>query len=322
MNDMQDPIDTHETVSGLRAYLREQALTVVWRQWKTIGGMTAADRRAKSLVDPEALILVSLALSEDEPRLNDVLGDWAVINSDLISVQRTRNLSKQFVGVRSPLKAFAQTAFAEGKDHRWKALMGNGVAGLERRRSIGKQTSRAIRAQPIEAPALVLRLRLAFGVGIKADILAFLLSTEQEAWASVAVISAATGYTVAAVRKALSNLAEARFVEQMDDTRVEYHVNHSAWRELLDISDLPTWRGWAVRYAFVSDFLAWATVVEGKPMSPYLLDSRGGALLQKHAKAFRWQRVLNRNEAAAGGRASTSVRDAVHLLGEWMTSAS
>lgn len=263
---------------------------------------------------------MSLALAQHEPRLNDVLGDWATINSDLISVQRTRNLSRHFGETTgSALRSFARTVFEEGSDHRWKALLDSHGPALKRRSQKGTPPKkRAMRARPLEPAALMLRLRLAFGVGIKADTLAFLLSTEQEAWASIGIISAATNYTVAAVRKAALNLVEARFVEQMDDTRAEYHVNHRGWRELLEVSTLPTWRGWAVRFAFVSDFLDWTEAAEVRSMSSYLFESRGLALLRKHEKAFRWQGVARQIPESLHQGGGNQVSEAIHSLTDWM----
>ena len=306
-------------MENLRSYIREVTLNVIWRQWHAVGGMTSSDRRTNSLVDPEALVLMSLGLQGAEPRLAGVLGDWAAINSDLISVQRLRNLANHFSpSTKSAVGSFARIAYEEGKDHRWKALIENHQPELERRPQQVSGKKRATRVRPLESAALILRLRLAFGVGIKADMLSFLLSTEPEAWASVGVIAAATDYTVAAVRKAAQNLVEARFVDQMADPLAEYHVNHHGWRELLGVNSLPIWRGWAVRFAFVSAFLDWIENAEARPMTPYVFESRGLVLFQKHERAFRWQGASRRIPQSLHPDGGFQVSMAIHDLGEWM----
>ena len=63
-------------------------------------------RLPHALVDPEALVLVSLGLLDHERRLGDLLHDWGARNSDLLSVQRIKNLARDYPeSVRVPLSA-------------------------------------------------------------------------------------------------------------------------------------------------------------------------------------------------------------------------
>lgn len=305
--------------ADLRSYIRGVTLDVIWRQWAALGGMTSSKRRATSLIDPEALVLISLAMQGDEPRLGEVLADWAAINSDLLSVQRVRNVARHFsAATRTSLSSFALIAFEEGRDHRWKSLLKNAPIGIRRRDRVAGTAKRAVRAHPIVPAALMLRLRLAFGVGIKADTLSFLLSTEQEGWAGITSIATATGYTAAAVRKAAQNLVEARFVEQMENARSEYHVNHSGWRNLLEMQELPSWRAWALRFAFVDAFLCWVDSASEKSMSSYMFESRGRELLKKHQTAFRWGGGTVRMSDGLRPNDLNQTEHAIRALGEWM----
>src|SRR5665213_1176053 len=196
-----DGIAAHDKLGALSATLRNAALDVLWRQWGAVGGMVSEHTRAASVVDPEALILMSLALQAVEPRFGDLLADWARLNSELLSVQRMRNLARRFPeGIGENLAAFARIALAEGKDHRWKSIAGTEASLDLGRRHQGK--SRATRVNLLEPTALLLRLRLVFGVGIKADLIGFLLSTDRGERASIGTIATVTDYTVAAVRKA------------------------------------------------------------------------------------------------------------------------
>jgi hypothetical protein len=310
---------TQATQRSLQSYILEVTLDVIWRQWHALGAMTSTDRHTNSLVDPEALILMSLALQKEQPRLGDILGDWITINSDLISVQRIRNLAAHFgPSARTSLGSLARIAVEEGKDHRWKVFLGPHDPGLQRRAAKGSAKKRAVRARPLEPAALMLRLRLAFGVGIRADMLTFLLTAEDEVRASISAIASATNYTVAPVRKAAQNLVEARFVEQTEDTRSEYHVNRDTWRELLGVRALPAWRGWAVRMIFVNEFLDWAASTEERSTSPYIYESKGLALVKKHSRAFRWTgRIRSQPDSLLPG-ANDQLSFAIHDLGEWM----
>ncbi len=299
--------------------MRGATLEVLWQQWAAVGGAVSARRRAASLVDPEALVLTSLALRSSEPRLTDVLGDWVLRNSDLLSVQRIRNLAGAYPEEsRGGLGGVAQIALTEGRDHRWKALTleaANPAAELSRR--LNKR--RAVRVRIGEPATLTLRLRLVFGVGIKADVLSLLLTQEFGEWVSVSGVARATGYTVAAVRKAIGDLSEARVIEAMAGTRAEYRVGRHAWQGLLGGAPFPIWRDWHDRFVFATTFLAWAEEVERRPLTSYVVASRGRDLIEAHPRAFRWSGERGDGWAArvvaAGGQ---PLLPAVSRLAAWM----
>jgi hypothetical protein len=310
-----DGARARKTIEALGDSIRAAATEVVWRQWSALGGMTSARTRATSLVDPEALVLMSLTLEADEPRLGDVLVDWALRNSELLSVQRMGNLADRYPKLtRARLHGFARIAWNEGKDHRWKKLAGGEAVDLTRRGN----KPRAVRALAIEPAALIVRLRLAFGIGIKADLLAYLLGTEHEAWADVSAITAATGYTVAAVRKAARDLTEARFIETMAGARAEYRAPRDGWRALLGVTHMPVWRNWNEPFAFVAALLDWATASAGRPLTPYVLESTGRDLLEAHPAAFRWQGASYARWDESASDESSAISRAAAALSEWM----
>jgi hypothetical protein len=73
-------------------------------------------------------MLVSLLRASQEPRLGDLIVNWATHNVDLLSVQRIRNLLQTYPSdfhevLTSRLAWFAEIALAEGADPRWRPLM-------------------------------------------------------------------------------------------------------------------------------------------------------------------------------------------------------
>jgi hypothetical protein len=308
------------TLAALADVLREAALEVVWRQWGAVGGAVSVKHRAESLVDPEALVLVSAALAPRELRLADVLSDWVLRNSDLLSVQRMRNLAGTYpAAVQARLAGIARIALVEGKDHRWKALVADAhhtQSDLPRRGN----KPRASRVRVSEAAALMLRLRLAFGVGIKADLLTLLLTAETQAWTSVSMMASATSYTVAAVRKAVGDLTESRLVDARAGTRTEYSAARPRWQALLGITTLPSWRDWQGRFRFVVAFLAWADDAERRPLTSYVLASRGRDLIEAHPEAFRWSGDEDWSAHLVATEPNVLV-PAIHRLASWMDEA-
>ena len=62
---------------------RQAAVRVAWAQWSSLGAPTADASSATSIIDPEALVLVSLAMLDEERRLADMLAWWARVGSRL-----------------------------------------------------------------------------------------------------------------------------------------------------------------------------------------------------------------------------------------------
>src|SRR6266849_3728636 len=107
-------------VETLARNLRLSVIDVLWRQWRAVDAQAAGKERAHAMVDPEALVLTSLLLMEQERRLGDLLNSWASWNSDLLSVQRAKNLAAHYPeATRKKLAWFAEMALEQGKDMRW-----------------------------------------------------------------------------------------------------------------------------------------------------------------------------------------------------------
>lgn len=297
---------TRATIDRLATTLTDAALDVAWAQWSAMGSTAATRLRARSLVDPEALVLLSLGLDERERRLTDLVHDWMAIASDLLSVQRMKNLVAAYpAAVRARLPGIARTALERGKDFRWRPLAADAVADRDVAEAIPAAQAtapagvakgrgnkvRAVRPSLAEPSVLLLRLRLAFGVGIKADTLGFLLGTGG-AWVSVRGVAAATAYTPAAVRRAVENMAAARVIDAIADTAMHYRATPVAWTTVLDLpAGLPVWRSWNERFAFVAAFLDWAERTRGRPLSRYAFAANGRDLLEAHRAAFERERV-------------------------------
>jgi hypothetical protein len=283
--------DTSVSATALLAELgntlRQAAADVVWLQWRALGAQTATRDHARSMVDPEALALMSLTLSKAESRLRDVMADWVILNASLLSVQRFKNLVAHYPkDVHERVGTFAQFVLVEAKDVRWRSLAVKAVKGAELARRTNKL--RAREALFDKAPALWLRLRLGFGVGIKADTMAFLLGSAG-AWASGRAIASATSYTLPAVRRAIDDLSQAGLLVERKRSQApaEYSVRAEPWSDALGLNgSVPAWRNWRERFTFVSAFLAWAEQAEGRNVSRYAFGAIGRDLLVSHASAL------------------------------------
>ena len=280
--------------SDVAARARRGAIDAAWRQWTALGASGGVGAGGTT-IDPEALVLASAQLVEHERRLGDFLLWWAGVGATLLSVQRTRSLLKTMPEAADALAPFAASAVEAG-DRRWKGLAGS--EGLDARP--GKGTAEARLTDPT---ALVLRLRAAFGVSAKADVVAVLLGVERAA--TVREVAEATGYTTVAVRGALSEVALGGFAEPTGEVPAMYRATRrEAWGGLLG-GEPPVWGFWAERYAALLDVAAWGERAESGGWSEYVAGSKARDLAERHVRALRrWAPAAGLNEVR--GKAALS----------------
>lgn len=246
------------------------ATDICWRQWLALGGGAPTDAPAATgVIDPEALVLLSLAVRHRERRLEDQLLWWAGAGAALMSVQRMRTVLAGFPErLRSDVASFAQMAVAGG-DPRWRALLGDGSS--ERFGRPGKGPGEL---QLGAAATLMLRLRAGLGVGAKADLLCYLLgagaaASERGAGMTADTIAKAISYSVASTRRAANEMVQAGFLRTTPDRPARYSVDAAAWNGVLNaqpVGGRPTsavagdlggatfarWRHWAQVFAFLA----------------------------------------------------------------------
>lgn len=270
----------------LRNRIESAAVNAAWRQWAALGAGAASREPATAIVDPEALVLATLALDAAEPRLWDVAASWVARNDGLLSVQRLRNLSGRFPARgRNRLADVAWHAYESSRDARWKTL-------LQRNQPDGAKRIRGDRNRAGElgfpAPALLwLQLRAGLGVGIRADIVSCLLGSAEE-WLGATNLSLALAYQTGSVRQALDDLSQAQFIISVPthDTDRRSATLYSAplprWLPLLGLEDSSLrWHPWAGWFALAADLLEWADEVREREVSNYALGVKGREFLSE-----------------------------------------
>lgn len=256
--------------ANLLAPMREAAVHAAWTQWGAIGFGAAAKQQARAIVDPEALVLATLVLEDHELRLRRLARLWITAGSRLLSTGRLANLLRDYPQSVAPKVAdLAAEALAAG-DARWRRLAAKARAQLSPRRSV-EAASPDLR-QP---STLMLRLRLALGVGIKADALAFLLG-RTGVRATVREIASGTRYFERAVRRAVDELVAARFVEVQPTSPISYSAKWVNWQQLLgvDQNQAPLWRSWHELYLVVVTLDGWGRQADAGRWSGYVAASR------------------------------------------------
>jgi hypothetical protein len=286
-----------------------------------------SERHPRSVIDPEALVLLSLYVSVDERRLMDLVAWWAAKGSRLTSLQRLRGLAKRFpahVG-HDGLSTFATMA-SEAGDRRWKKdAAGNTPEWV--RPMKGPDA-----LQLVEPAALWPRLRAGFGVGTKADILVFLIGMAG-AWASASTISFSIGYSGVAVRTAASEMALARLIRETQTRPTQYVAPTGPWAELLELNSsetnwtnerrVPRWRYWSEMFAFLVEAMEWSRLVTtGQLPSERVQASRARDILDKYQLAFNLNQIpVPTAETLLGTNASDGLLETVRAVTAWIDRA-
>jgi hypothetical protein len=190
------------TEADTRDEIRGQLLELLWRQWSALGVRGRLSKMETRVVDPEALLLLTLAIGRFDPRLSDAVLAWLELNGDFLNVQRLRNLARR----ADPVTQAALSAIAERLGRRnevapkWRGLassfrleeptpyfrLRNGCPrplcgdpdeiflrhGLLRPQV--RQRLLARRFPSAGAPALLLRLRALLGLSIRCEVLCLL----------------------------------------------------------------------------------------------------------------------------------------------------
>ncbi len=236
------------------------------------------------MIDPEALVLITLSLSSHEKRFWDVLTGWSSVGVRLLSVQRMKNLTRSYPdSTRKLVSEYAYFALDSVGDRRWKSLCIGSFT--HERTSRGKRWN--VEIDLTNAPALMVRLRRGIGVNMRADVLSVLLAHRGEA-VSVRYLAEALKYTVAATRRAAEDLASAQFVQVTRGAGPDtYTIDPKAWSRLLGLAGLPPkWLRWQELFEYLAAVDDWEKFSRDRRISRYALEAMGKDLTDKHSRAF------------------------------------
>ena len=267
--------------ASLARALRTAAIDTAWIQWQALGGQAAASRQPKSIVDPEALVLASLWLTDHEARLDDFLSGFAELGPRLLSVQRMKRALSLFPSdAAERLSDFAARVHRSGKDPRWRKLAGT-ASGRSAR--VGKVGPAATTLG--EPGSLMLRLRTAFGVDVRIDTLAYLIG-RRKSWVDVKEISEELLYAKYSVRTACYALADARLIDSGSGRPVQYHADGKRWTALLRLRAAPPWLSWMRGFALALQLDRWLHDPQWAKATPTLAASLAREFMLEHGQVL------------------------------------
>lgn len=288
-------------LSTLRQQLPDGLLTFAWDEWAQMGVLAAPHRRSPWAQDPEALIVFTLEIAREDPRLFDEMLDWLVLNEGLLSVRRLRNLCFDDEDHRLADAALTWTA-----RHRPQARLRAGEertprpliplfhtegpvptpdddfakAGFLRPLLV---PSRKSATPDLMAPInLAFRLRQILGVGVRAEVVRVLLTLDAPRVTAQA-LAQSTGYAKRNVHDALSALVNAGVASSVTvGSEQRYAAELPAWAGLLhvEIDGFPEHREWPYLLGAMRRLMRWLERPELETMSDYLRSSQARDFLE------------------------------------------
>lgn len=314
-------------ISELRNRVSLSLVGFAWDEWAQIGVFAEARRLSPWAIDPEMLLVFTLQVARDDPRLFDEVLDWVAHNANLLSLQRLRNLylddaDRRLIeaaltwaaedGARiKPLQAEPATLEPErvfyslGPPIRTEpAFLGFGLLKPPTTRS-GKSSAPNMR-KPV---ALAFALRRIFGVGSRAEVVRFLLTTSvpsphgRPPLATTAAIADACAYAKRNVQDALAGLVEAGVVEQVVRGREHlYRLDPEPWRALLPAAGEHIWyRDWPNALTAFKELHRWLSRDDLDDLSAYLRASEARRLMRSIEPSWTYAGIVATAGADAHG---------------------
>lgn len=178
------------------------ALNRSWTQWVALG-VDATGEQDGSVVDPEALIALTAELGDADARLRDVSTDWCVAYGRYVNGTRLKRVATEMGTPSDVIGEYVATVAAAGGPAWPLATSPRPDYAFRGKARLESSSTR---------PRLRVRLRAAFGVNARADVLAALLGSP-DMGLSVADLARRTRFTKQNIAFAVEALVLAGLVE-------------------------------------------------------------------------------------------------------------
>jgi hypothetical protein len=290
--------------STLRDSVTARLTAFAWDQWAQLGVFAPTSRRDQTAADPEALLLFTLEVGRSDPRLFDETLDWLLTNERLVSVQRLRNLCRDeddrdlvegalvWLARQRPRSRPREPRSREKRVGEPRPLFY--VAGHVREPdeaflAVGllkpaTEPSGKSRAPDADLPInFAFRMRHLFGLGIRAEVVRYLLTASITDAPALAIADAAA-YAKRNVNETLISLVASRTVTAYEHgNERRYYLNRLLWAEFLQFQKggWPTYRDWPRLLGAVRQLFRWLQDSSLDQLTPYMLSSNARTLMDQ-----------------------------------------
>ena len=252
----------------------EQMLNFVWHQWCQMGVAGSVPHKPGWVIDPEPLLAFTSEVARQDARMFDQVLDWLATNGHWINTQRLSTLVKQGdIGDTAVVGAIASWMTQQDKSTKWRGVSRTFSPSVQKPAEalfrLQPELSPDILAKPcphfqqyellrgqihtrkmtqpvnMQDPAnLMFKSRAIFGIGIRADVSAYLATANG---GHARQIADRLGYNHVRVTDVLSEMAEAGMVTMHFSGQTKlYRIDREQWQALLvpNPTDKLAWVNW------------------------------------------------------------------------------
>lgn len=291
--------------SNLRQRVRTELLGFAWNQWAQMGVLAEITGRDRWAADPEALLAFTLPLARSDPRLFDEVLDWTRANGRLLSVQRLRTLARD-----PEAWSLVQAALAWAAEHSallrsWRHLTEEMQRAPEEalfriddqeahvsepdptflrfgwRRPQAEPSGKSQAPDPSAPINFAFRLRLLFGIGIRAEVVRVLLTTEHPELTAREIADAAA-FSKRNVNMGLNDLVQAGLLlASWHGRERSVRIDRARWASFLELGlrELPRFVDWVRLLPTLLAVLRWLDEDARVERTDYLRESEARQLL-------------------------------------------
>jgi hypothetical protein len=260
--------------------LRRSIVDLLWKQWAALGVSAHIATGGNTIIDPEALVLMSTVFARHDARLFDEMADWLQRNGTWINVLRLTRLQREHeLGEDTVLGALAEHMIKDSSHAKWKVLakappIVSEAAPLFPHLPAPSRTDEIFRKwgwlrppldlrglsrppRPNQPASFLLKLRALFGRQSRAEVFAWLLTHPS---GHPAQIARETAYFRGSVQNVLNELELSGHVFATREGREKRFVApRDPWRFLLTwtqggSAEFPQWVPWAVLFTLIRRF--------------------------------------------------------------------
>jgi hypothetical protein len=223
---------------ALRKKLDHFLLELAWSLWTELGVAGSVRKHQNYLINPEELILLTVAMGEVDPRLRAESLDWCSQYHHFISVSRLKTIMNDFEGlVSESFSVYSATLNLIAPKAKWPVFL--------KVEPLKLFLSHKSSLQPLESPALLnIRARSIFSTGARADLVTFFLTHTQTDYAASDLTD--IGYSKRTLAEILDEFSLSGLVEKFmvrNQNRYSLKKNHHLERLLAPLpSYAPFWR--------------------------------------------------------------------------------
>lgn len=320
--------------SALSGRLDQELVDFAWDEWAQMGVLASPRRRSPWAQDPEALVLFTLEVARDDPRLFDQLLDWLAVNESLVNKHRLTALcdgpkdrrlvlaAARWLGTHLPGGAKVRTVTqVDDLEVLFRGLSIEisdsdpdfAAAGLLR--PAVAPAGKALRPSMREPINFAFRLRQLLGVNARAEVVRYLLTAAPTAANMTAIVRSA-GFARRNVRQAVASLQDAGVVAQRG--KRTFAIDRGDWTRLLRIEtdELAAYQAWPQLLGGLTTIARWIRRPELEKLSEYMLGSETRDLLEDVRDRFEEAGFAVGRAPAAGawGDLETLIEDVLAVL--------